>query len=120
VEGEATASGMLYEDDGETPAYRDGISRLTRFTAERQGGNRVTVRAEAAEGRYDAPQHGLVVELHLPFASVGTHPAVASAHRDGQAIQSGDIEVVSRRYETLVRVLVRPTLGPFTLEVALA
>jgi hypothetical protein len=28
--------------------------------------------------------------------------------------------VMSRRYETLLRVLVRPTLGPFTLEVTLA
>ena len=120
VDEGATAAGALYEDDGETPAYRDGTFRFTRFTAERQGGNGVAFHADTPDGTYDAPAHGWVVELHLPYTGVGPRPAVAAARRDGQAIQGSDIEIVSRRYETLLRVLMRPTRGPFALEVSLA
>ena len=120
AEEEATAAGALYEDDSETPAYRDGAARLTRFTAERHGGNIITVRAEAPAGRYEAPAHGWLVELHLPYAGVGPRPVLAAARRDGQAIQGDDIAAVSRRYETLLRVLMRLAPAPFTLEVELA
>jgi alpha-glucosidase len=113
----ATASGMLYEDDGATPAYRDGAFRLTRFTAERHGGNTVTVRAEAAEGRYDAPAHGWLVELHLPYAGAGPRPVLAAARLGERAL--ADVATVHRRYETVMCIALDPSAAPFALEVAL-
>ena len=46
------ASGNLYEDDGNSPAYKRGVFRRTRVSARREGGEFV-VSVEATEGQYN-------------------------------------------------------------------
>ncbi len=113
-EESAHATGELYEDDGETPAYQHGAWRRTRFTAVRAAG-RVTVRAEAPEGAFDGGAREWVVELHLPRAGT-ERPTVAAARLDGVPLAQR-WKLVERRYETLVRVAIGPVAAPFTLEV---
>lgn len=111
----ARAEGTLYEDDGESPAYRGGAFRRTRFTTERTG-NMVTLKAEALEGDFDAAPPEWVVELSLP------HPprrqvAVESIQLNGESLAGW--ETVPRRYDTLVRVALGRHAAPFTIEFAL-
>ncbi|HEV2456965.1 MAG TPA: DUF5110 domain-containing protein [Ktedonobacterales bacterium] len=126
----AQAEGTLYEDDGATPAYREGAWRLTRFTAERKG-ETVTVSAEAPEGSYEGGAHEWVVELHLPYAGgvKEQRPAVRAA-RLGERDLAG-IEVAAwrpaserrsgsaARYETVARIAVGHVSAPFMVEVTL-
>jgi len=134
------AAGMLYEDDGESPAYARGVWRRTRYTVEvteRSGvdvGARpaspagtsqlpkeqtITLRAET-EGQYDPGTREHTVELHLP------HPdpvrpstlAVGSIRLNGSAI-AGTATVQRRRYDTVVRAPLGRVSGEFTVEVEL-
>jgi alpha-glucosidase len=114
----ARAEGALYEDDGATPAYQEGVWRLTRFSAEWKG-ETVTVSAEAPEGGYEGGAHEWVVELHLPYAGgvKGQRPAVRAARLGERDL--ADIEVAARRYETVARVAVGHASASFVVEVTL-
>jgi alpha-glucosidase len=57
------SQGELYEDDGISPAYRDGAFRRTRFTCVREAGT-VVFTMHAAEGSYEPPPRSPVVRLH--------------------------------------------------------
>jgi alpha-glucosidase len=131
-EADSQATGSLYEDDGATPAYQRGSSRLTTFTASRTGtaispllrgeglGERFTFIAAQPTGDYDAEPRDWLVELHLPFAA-GPHdprPTIAAASLDGRPLTGG--EIVARRYETLIRIPLGRISAPFTMEVTLA
>jgi alpha-glucosidase len=112
---DARAEGSLYEDDGESPAYREGAFRRTHFSAARSG-NTVTLRTEVIEDGLEGAAPEWVVELSLP------HPpraqiAVDTVRLNGQSLAQWD--VVPRRYDTLVRVPLGRVPVPFTLGVAL-
>ncbi len=109
------AEGTLYEDDGVSPAYRDGAYRRIRFTAQRSG-NSVTLKAEAIEGNFDGAAQEWAVELSLP------HPpreqvAIDTIQRNGQSISQW--EAVPRRYDTLVRASLGRAAVPFSMEITL-
>jgi alpha-glucosidase len=113
----ATASGELYEDDGETLAYQRGEWRRTRFTAERASGV-ITLRAEETHGApYAIEPRDWLVELHLPHvAPDAPWPEVEVA----QLVDKPEVagwELTQRRYETLVRVPLGRVAPPWTLEV---
>jgi hypothetical protein len=127
------AEGELYEDDGETPAYRHGAVRHTRFDASHLPGN-VEVRVQKPDGGYDAGAHTWIVELHL--ATRGPR-----AHWTPRAVRTGEMELargepptpgrepdrneypawstIARRYETVVRVALGRREAPFALTVEL-
>ena len=115
-EAGATATGTLYEDDGETPAWQQGEWRLTRFTAERTTTG-VTFHAARPEGGYTGEVREWLVELHLPYSG-GTRPAVSSARLGNQSL-GDDWETVERRYETVVRIPVGRIVAPFELAINL-
>jgi alpha-glucosidase len=114
-EADARAEGTLYEDDGESPAYRDGAYRRTRFTAARSG-NTVALKAEASEGGFDGSMPAWAVELSLP------HPpraqvAVDAIELDGES--ASQWKTVPRRYDTLVRVQLGRLGLPFSVAIRL-
>jgi len=112
------ATGRLYEDDGETPAYREGAFRWTRFVA-RQAGSSVTLRAEPARGAFAGAPRAWVAELHLPYGG-GARQAIAAAQVNGQPLDASACEIVPRRYETLLRVALGQITAPFEVTVRLA
>ena len=115
----AQATGSLYEDDGETPAYERGEWRLTRFSAVRSGAT-LSVSAEQSEGTYDAEPHEWLIELHLPHDPGAARPALHSARLASGELDPARCELVPRRYETLLRISPGRVAPPFTLEVTLA
>jgi alpha-glucosidase len=54
LDGHGHAGGTLYEDAGDGFGYRDGEYRLTRFTAQLEGG-RLVVKAAGGEGSWSLP-----------------------------------------------------------------
>jgi alpha-glucosidase len=116
---QVVAQGELYEDDGETPAYLEGWSRLTSMTASRSGLH-LTFRAETPGGAYTGEWISCRVEFHLPNQSGDRRPLVESATVDGRALDVQGIRVTSRRYETLLSVPIPSVTPPFALDVALA
>ncbi|MFH1276955.1 MAG: TIM-barrel domain-containing protein [Candidatus Eisenbacteria bacterium] len=58
------AEGFLYEDDGESFAYRYGAYRLTKFSAERRG-DYVHVGRAIMEGTWKAPRRTITVRVLL-------------------------------------------------------
>ncbi|MBF6592152.1 MAG: DUF5110 domain-containing protein, partial [Ktedonobacterales bacterium] len=116
-EAGATASGTLYEDDGETPDYRQGAWRRARFRAERADG-RLTLWAEQEHGgAYAVEPRDWLVEFHLPRQDPDEpRPTVElSGLRDKPELTTW--EIVPRRYETLIRVPLGRVAPPWTLEV---
>ena len=128
------AQGELYEDDGRTPAYRNGVSRRTQIDASREPGQ-VRVRLETPSGAYNPGTHAWIVELRL--ALPGPH-----RHWQPRAVRIGPVELargdaptpgrepdaseppawstVERRYETVVRVALGRREAPFEVTVDLA
>ncbi|HTT55691.1 MAG TPA: TIM-barrel domain-containing protein [Opitutaceae bacterium] len=75
---DGTAAGSLYEDDGVSPAYRDGAFRRTAVTyAAGSGGARLTL--GAPEGRYAPGTRHFEFTLHAA-------PAATSVALDGRAL----------------------------------
>jgi alpha-glucosidase len=77
LHAQESADGTLYEDDGETPAHRQGAFLRRRFVLERDGqGVRVSV--SAPEGAYRPASRDLVLEVRgLPGTSAVTVGAEA-------------------------------------------
>ena len=63
-----SAEGTLYEDDGESTAYRDGRSCLTRVMATRSGD--ATIISATREGSFSPAPRRAVVVVHGPAASM--------------------------------------------------
>jgi len=77
-DAQGAAAGSLYEDDGVSPAYRDGAFRRTAVTyAAEPGGARLTV--AAPEGRYAPGPRRFEFTLHAA-------PAVAAVSLDGHPL----------------------------------
>ncbi|PWT79078.1 MAG: alpha-glucosidase [Chloroflexi bacterium] len=115
---QAVAQGELYEDDGETPAYQEGRSRLVSLTAIRSG-LRVTFRAESPSDAYIREWSACTVEFHLPYLPGNRRPEVESAAIDGRALDQKSIRVTLRRYETLLSVPIPSATPPCELQVTL-
>ncbi|MGO8948180.1 MAG: TIM-barrel domain-containing protein [Ktedonobacterales bacterium] len=113
------AQGELYEDDGETPAYRHGLSRLTPLTTTRSG-HHLTFVAGAPRGVYGRNWSSCTVEFHLPFQVGDQRPRVASASVDGRSIDLAGIRVVMKRYETRLCVPLGRVSPPCAVKVELA
>jgi alpha-glucosidase len=137
------AEGMMYEDDGESPAYQRGVWRRTRYTAELAerldaGGQvgtqpaapagvpaqpagewTITLRAQV-EGQYEPGPREHTVELHLPHRDPAHPPAISvtSVRLNGNTVAS-NATAQRRRYDTLVRVPLGRVSGAFTLDVQL-
>jgi alpha-glucosidase len=63
LDAHGLAEGTLYEDAGDSYAYRHGLYRLTTYRAERAPDNRVTLRALSHEGMREHPPRGVVVRV---------------------------------------------------------
>jgi alpha-glucosidase len=127
------AAGVLYEDDGQTLAYRSGTMRHTRFAAS-HAEDRIQLDMAGPEGAYDPGAHAWVAELHLPNGApgrprplavrMGERVVPAGNASAGAAEGSGDEapgwSVIARRYETIVRVAVGRQAAPFGVQVDLA
>ncbi len=87
--GEGTGVGVsfLYEDDGESLAYRRGEYRLTRFTLSTEGAppSRLDLRRRI-EGCYEPRYQGLEVIIH----GVDRLPRTATA--DGQPVERRELD----------------------------
>jgi alpha-glucosidase len=78
---------VLYEDDGETYAYREGDVRLTRFTLRAEGAplTRLQLQREV-EGRYRPDREALRVVVH------GVERAPHAVNCDGERIEVGELD----------------------------
>jgi hypothetical protein len=76
AKGEATA--RLYEDDGATQRYRQGVFRRTAVSATRSGGE-TQIKISAPEGSYNAGARG------IRFV-VKSAPRAAAVSLDGKAL----------------------------------
>jgi alpha-glucosidase len=113
----AAATGELYEDDGETPAYQAGLWRRTRFHGERTESVLRLHAEEESGGIYAVEPRDWLVEFHLPHLDpAAPRPEVELAQLlDKPELSVAD--VVARRHETLVRVPLGRVAPPWTLEV---
>jgi alpha-glucosidase len=119
----AAASGMLYEDDGETRAYESNEWRETTYFVERTG-DQLRFGAEAPHGGYEAPPRPLTLELRMLRADLEMttpDPAIREAQQDGRALDvNTSVSSERRRYETVLRVALGVITAPFTLTLTLA
>jgi len=111
------ARGVLYEDDGETPAWRSGKWRLTHFAAELSSDG-LTFSANQPEGAYSGDVREWLLEFHLPHAG-GARPTLGGARVNDQLLDD-DWEMDERRYETVVRIPVGRIAAPFTITLTFA
>jgi alpha-glucosidase len=119
----ATASGTLYEDDGETHDYKSGGWRETTYSAERVG-DQLFFSAAALRGDYVARPRPLTFELRLLRADpelTTPDPVIRQAQQDGRPLDvNKSVSSQRRRYETVLRVALGVIAAPFTLTLTLA
>ncbi len=85
LDDDGRADGLLYEDDGDGHAHRDGAYRLTRYAAERRRRSReVVVRTAGREGDRPTADRPVIVELLL-----GDQRVARAEGRDGEEIVVG-------------------------------
>ncbi len=82
-----TKESVLYEDDGQTVAYREGDFRLTRFTLSVEGAplTRLWLRRQA-EGRFRTDRDAFEIVLH------GVDQAPSAALCDGERVEVSELE----------------------------
>jgi alpha-glucosidase len=127
----AHAEGELYEDDGQSPAYRHGAVRHTRFTASHLPGQ-IELRVEQPGGGYDPGAHTWIIALHLATRGPRRHWQPRTVRAGEQVLARGQAptpgtepdtheypawSTIERRYETVVRVALGRQEAPFTLMV---
>jgi alpha-glucosidase len=121
------AEGVLYEDDGETPAYQSGVTCQTRFRAG-YAADEVRLEVAAPEGAYDPGTHAWVVELHLPHEAAGERARPLAARLGEQELAAETAArleetpgwvALPRRYETVVRIALGRVAAPFGVAVKL-
>jgi len=86
------SEGSLYEDDGETTAYRDGAYRRTRFLC-RADDDALALTLHAPRGNYVPPQRAPIVRLHglpsdIESVTCGIQTTPDSALAAGESVHS--------------------------------
>lgn len=80
----------LYEDDGETLAYRQGAWAITPIALDVAGGGPVTLTVGEPAGAYQPPREAVTVRLYLPAPArsvrVNGEPAPAALAPDGALV----------------------------------
>jgi hypothetical protein len=87
---------VLYEDDGETTAYRDGAFATTPLRLWTNAGGRLRFEIGAREGRYEIPDRPLRVTVHAcppPDAVYVDGERLARGGAPGWDVRDGRVDV---------------------------
>ncbi len=94
----------LYEDDGETTAYRSGDFCQRHFRWTWESPMRLTVLLGAPVGPYRAPRQQVQLEAHLPFPASQPQPSLRAVRLDGQALVASAWSAQATRAEVVVTI----------------
>jgi alpha-glucosidase len=110
----------LYEDDGLTTGYRNGVFSLTRFHYAWQPPGKLSITLEPPAGSYRAEREQVQLEIHLPF------PASQPTLSDGFARRARQMDQPARegwtarttRYEVILTLHLNETRERREIEIA--